>query len=57
VIDYGAGSTLNMFDNIENEEDTIVIFVEMFASNDGTSLSVQVCLAPGRIVTFYECLS
>lgn len=42
MIDYGAA--INTFDNIEDEKDVVIISLELFASNDGTSLLFQVWL-------------
>ena len=41
VIDCGMNLT-NTFDNIENDRDMVILLAELFASNDGTSLSFQV---------------
>ena len=41
MVDFG-GDVLNLYDNEENEDDTVEILVMMFASNDGSSLVRQV---------------
>lgn len=41
TLDYGR-DTNNTYDNIEDEKDLVIIFIESFVSNDGSSLISQV---------------
>lgn len=50
LLDCGR-NILNLFDNEENGKDEVILSVEMFVSNDGSSLSSQVCVCvPKHII-------